>query len=104
MEIEEKLHDIFGRKLDEIEGRIEREINPRWRAIARLQEEWSDFLGKVPGLEALSKIVALVVDEKEGHVRFRNPLVVGGNEGMLSLPRETAMKVVALGHVPQEGP
>lgn len=102
MEIEEKLYDLFSRKLDEIEDRIGNRINPRWRSMARLQEEWADFLGKVPGLEALSKIAAIVVDEKEDHVRFRNPLVVGGNEGMLSLPRETAAKVVALGHIPQE--
>lgn len=102
MEIEDKLDEIFGRKLDEIEDRIESQISPRWRTMSRLQEEWMDFLGKVPGLEAMSKIVALVVDEKEGHVRFRNPLVVGGNEGMLSLPRETAVKIVALGHIPQE--
>lgn len=102
MEIEQKLSDIFGLKLDEIEDRIEREISPRWRSMARLQEEWADFLAKVPDLESLSKIVALVVDEKEGYVRFNNPLVVGGNQGMLSLPTETATKIVMLGHIPQE--
>lgn len=102
MEIEQKLSDIFGRKLDEIEGRIERETAPRWRTMARLQEEWTDFLEKVPGLKSMGKIVSLVVDEKEGHVRFSNPLVIGGNQGMLSLPTETATKIVMLGHIPQE--
>lgn len=101
-EIEDRLRDIFGRKLDEIERRIETQIGPRWRHLGRLHEEWMDFLEGVPGLEVMGGIVAMVVDEKEGRVRFDNPLVVGGNPGMISVPKETAMKIVTLGHIPQK--
>lgn len=100
--IEEKLYGLFEKKLAELEDRINGRINPKWRPMQRLQEEWADFLSKVPGAENVSKIMSLILQRHEDVVWVKNPLVIGGNQGIISVPRETATKIVALGYIPQE--
>lgn len=100
--IEEKLYEIFANRLDQIEDDIAARISPRWRSVQKLHEEWEDFLSDVPGVESISKIMSLVLQQSDDKVWVRNPLVIGGNEGIISMPKETAIKIVTLGHIPQE--
>lgn len=101
MTIEDRLFDIFDKKLTEIEDRIDSRISPRWRTLSTLQSEWSEFLKRVPSITVMSKIVGLVTNKKEGDVRFNDPLVVGGNQGVISMSRDMAMKIATLGHIPE---
>lgn len=100
MTIEDRVYDVFDRKLTEIEDEIDRKISPRWRSMARVQEEWSDFLKSVPGINAMGMISALVIECDEDEVRVKNPLVVAGNQGFISMSRATAMKIATLGFLP----
>jgi hypothetical protein len=98
MNTEEKLYDIFESKLQEIEARFANG-KPRWSYWNRLQNEWSEFLDGVEGLERSSKMMLLVLGKKDGLIVIDDPLSTSGNDCVIGVPSDTAMKILALEYV-----
>lgn len=100
MTIEEKLYEIFESRLQQIEVRFANAGKPRWSYWHRLQEEWSEFLEGFKDLGRSSRMMTLVLDKKDDVIRINDPLSTSGNDCVLEIPVDTAMKILALGCLP----
>ena len=99
LDVEEKLYSIFETKLQQMELKFNNG-KPRWSYWNRLQNEWSEFLDGVEGLERSSRMMLLVWGKKDGLIIINDPLSTSGNDCVIAVPHATAMKILALEYVP----
>lgn len=97
--LKEKLYEIMNQKLLCMEyGMI---LSTEHSRMNRLNEEWNEYLNTI-GLTRISKIMSLVLGapHQESDVWITDPLSFGTTQGVISMPLETATKIVALGYIP----
>lgn len=96
--LEQKLYEIMSQKLQQMEQGLP--VATEYSRINILNHMWNERLGEIPGLTRMSKMMSLILAKSENQVWVKDPLVISGNEGQISLPVDTAMKIVALGYMP----
>lgn len=95
--MEDKLHDIFRRKLGEIADRIG---GIDFKSTLRLVEAWNEYLSNLDGVERRGKLLGLVIEKEGDKAYVKDPLVIGGNQSYIIIPKELATKIAMLGALP----
>ena len=97
MTLEQKLYDIFEKKLHRLESGTF--AVTEYSRLILLNDRWNDCLDSV-GVERIGLLMSMITQKSPDHVHINDPLVFGGNQGIISMKTETAMKIVALGGLP----
>lgn len=98
MTLEQKLYDIFERRLHVLESGISVASESARQII--LKQDWNNIVDSLEDVQRISFLVAMITQKSPDHVHINDPLVFGGNQGIISIKTETAMKIAALGGLP----
>lgn len=98
MTLEQKLYDIFERRLHALESGISVASESARQII--LKQDWNNIIDSLEDVERIGLLMSMITQKSPDHVHINDPLVFGGNQGIISMKVETAMKIVALGDLP----